>query len=512
MKNFFKVTTILIFAFAALGVGALVLFPMPWNAKKSRAEPQARIIIPQNLNAGFTDTENQAELLAREESMTARVALADGEAIITVLGGNFDGSAVETQFVAYRNLLEIESPIYITYIDYDESARSYKRIWNGATAATRPGTVSVYTQDLLGDRSVCILLFGMNGLGEHTLTIYRKNPKTGESAGQDIFSKIAELRIDGNISVKEIDRTQAYQMGIGLGQSFTISAYGRDFESSNILDQVEIVYAYNRGNGLYEQQSMTRIPGTQIEQRRVRELLGNAGAFEEFITGLWYYTTNQGTIDIHQYIYFDPPNRELIFYGDETQQVFTWQNSAVTRYGLYISSQNISVSTLRRSIDIELESLDSIRIRVFEEVRLKIGVNAPWDGSYRKAGSPQNYASKFPAAGKAFINARYDGPIGKIRFLADGSYELNSAGNMRQGRYSFFNLNDLELLEFRSDGVSGPLRETYLVEAAESPPETDASETPRTPLRQTLSLLRVKIGTGGIERLHEGAILLTLAE
>ena len=522
-KGFLKIVTLAIFVFCALGIGIFVIVPHPWKAKKNRVEQQTRIIIPQRYNTMAEDPDNVMEILAREDNMSARVVLAEGEVIVSILNGSFDGSLAEQQFVAYRNLLEIESPIYLTFIDYDEETKSYKRLWSAPTAATRPGTISLYTQDLLGDRSICILLFGMNGLGENTLTIFRKNPsQTRENtpARNEHFSKIAELRIDGTITIKEIERSQAYQMGFGQGQSFTIAAYGRDFESSNILDQVEIVHAYNRGNGLYEQTSMTRIPGTQVEQRRVRELLGNSKAFVEFISGLWYHLTPQGTIDKHQYIYFDPSGGEIIFYGDETQQVFIWQNSMATRYGLYVSSQNISVTTLRRSIDLELESLDSIKVRVKEDVRLKIGVNTPWDGSYRKAGPPENHAKKPPVSRNAFIDAWYDGSIGRIRFFPNGSYELNAGGAIKQGKYTFFGHNDQEMLELRSDSAAGPVRETYMVEAEQSSGENRGSTPGSTnqkignteiPLRKTLSLLRVRIGARGIERLHEGAISLTLA-
>ena len=537
-KRFFGILTITIFFFSALGIGALILFPSAWSAKKKKTEPQARIIIPQDIHDRFDDSDYGAELLAREDSMTARVPLAEGEVIAAVLNGSFDESPTESQFVAYRELLEADSPIYLTFIDYDEASRSYRRAWSGQTAATRPGTISLYTMDLLGDRSVCVLLSGVNGLGEHTLTIFRKNPfQAGGriSSGNELFTKIAEFRIDGTISVKEVERTQAYQMGFSHGQSYTISAYGRDFESSNIMDQVEIVYTHNAGNGLYEQTSITRIPGTQIEQRRLRELLGNPRAFEEFITGLWYYMTPQGSIDRRQYIYFDPPSREIIFYGDETQQVFNWQNSTATRYGLYVASQNISITTLRRSIDIELESLDSIRVKVFEDVRLNIkGVIAPWDGSYRKAGPPENQSNKIGPAGNTHINARYDGPVWKIQFLPSGTYELSAGGTIRQGKYAFYNLDDQELLELRSDGASGPMRETFLVEgelpsstsgnddgnsstAEENIESDDSSALPEedggsSALRKTLALVRVRIGARGIENLYEGTISLTLAE
>ena len=104
--------------------------------------------------------------------------------------------------------------------------------------------------------------------------------------------------------------------------------------------------------------------------------------------------------------------------------------------------------------------------------------------------------------------------------MPDGAYELNAGGTIKQGKYAFFTLNDAELLELRSvevrsDGVSGPVRETYLVSS--TPEQTTTQESPpdsakaKRPLRKTLTLVRVRIGTKGIEELHEGTISLTLA-
>ena len=247
-------------------------------------------------------------------------------------------------------------------------------------------------------------------------------------------------------------------------------------------------------------------------------LLSSASVFEEFITGLWYHITPQGNPDSSQYIYFDPPNREIIFYEDEVQQVFSWANSSATRYGLYLISQNISVTTLRRSIDIELESLDSIRIRVIEDVRLKFGVNTPWDGSYIKAGPIKN-PEKTQSYANAHINAHYESQMGKIFFIPDGSFEVSSGNSQRRGKYAFFYYNDLEMVEFRypelrfndqrdaeplypDQNSEDPLnRETYLI-------ESDSTDIPR----KNLTLLRVRIGSRGIERLHERAIMLNLVE
>ncbi|MDR0387087.1 MAG: pallilysin-related adhesin [Treponema sp.] len=505
--------TTFIFIFTALVIGVLffapdLVFTRP-EGDSRRLSKQTRVVIPQSR---FQDDDYYedypAERLAYEDNRNAKVALDEGETIVSVLTQDFDGDLQDEQIIAYRNLSEPGSPIYITYVQYDDLAGGYKRIWNSPTLITRPGTVSLYTQDLLGDHGVSVIVTGINAAGEHTLTALRKDGPAPEqdAAGDESapFTKIAEIRIDGSIAVQEIERTQAYQRGISNGQSFTIAAYGRDNDSANMLDQIEVTYVYNPDRAFYEQSRITRMPGTQIEQRRVRELLdGNPEVFERFINGLWYYAGADGTPDNRQYIYFNLPNRELIFYGDESQQVFIWLNSSSTRYGLYVSSQNISVTSLRRSLNIELESLDSIRIRVSEDVRLKLGVTDSWDGSYRKAGSTAAGLQDDVLPVIPHLDASYDGFIGKLVFSKDGFYELYAQGTVLKGKYAFFALDDRELLELRPGGITGFPRETYIV--TRQIPESSSDS------REELTLVRVRLGTEGIQEVHEAAISLAPA-
>jgi hypothetical protein len=473
------ILTIIIFLLTGGAIAVLALFPSRFFQPPEPKEiKQTRVIErggPSDVFDAFTPSDN----IAYRDSALVKVALNDDETLVTVLDDNLDDDFHEEQIIAYRNRLRDDSPVYIAYIDFDESTHVYKRVWNAETAAVRPGTVDLYIQDITGDRIPSVLLSGMNASGEFTLTVLKK------SDGVEPFLKIADIRIEGGITVKDVERSQAYQQGMANSHAFPIVARGRDVESVNILDQIEISYVYDSNVGKYEQDSLTRIPSRQIEEQKVRDILnGGTRTFEWFISGLWYWTAPDGSIDSRQYIYFDPQNKEVIFYTDDTQQIFRWQNSGATRYGVYLSTQNISVQTLRRSLDIALESLDSIRIRVSEDVRLKIGTDAGWNGSYRKASfvSELKQVKSVPS----FIDGVYNGIIGRIHFSKGGVYELSMGEDTQTGMYSFFRVEDMEMLELRPEDKP---RVTYLVEH----------------LDKTLSLKRVAISAKGIQDLHEPA-------
>jgi hypothetical protein len=491
---------IVIFTLCAAGIAIFALrssnvklpFNVEWmsGAKNNPERYRTRIIVP-SLESTPPGENNGLEFA---DDYILKTPLDNEEQIISAINIDFYNDSIEEQLVVFRSRLASDQ-VSIAYLSYDEQTGSYRRSWNAPTAASMPGTVSLFTLDLLGDRRDCVILTGMNSEGKHTLTAFHKTEI--ENISQP-FIKIAEIQVDGSINIQSSERPLAYRQGIAKGQPFAIIAYGRDPESGNMLDRIEIEYAYNPARRFYEQARITRIPGSQIEQRRVREILsGNSKVFEEFINDLWYHVSPMGTVDRSQYLYFNPANREIIFYGEDTQQVFNWQSSNSTRYGLYITSQNIAVTTLRRFLDIELESLDSIRMKVFEDVRLKIGVSASWDGTYRRAG--KIYKNDTPP--RPYTDASYDSSMGRLRFYPNGDYEVNSQDASLKGRYAFFRVNDNDMLELRpeSGSRSAQNNEDRMIYRITGNINT----------ADTLTLLRVRLGPAGIQELQEGQIFFT---
>ncbi|MDR0684981.1 MAG: pallilysin-related adhesin [Spirochaetaceae bacterium] len=525
MKSPVKYITIAAFIAAAVVVSVLIVLPKDFFQTKKAEFHQTRYLRPVLQNDGFDAPDNTVELAAAE-SERMKINLEDGEIAVAILSEDFDKDGSQEQVIAYRNLLKENNPIYLTYIDYQEDTKQYNRVWSGPSAAVRPGTVSLFTQDLTGDRSVCIVITGMNGNGEHTMTVFKaaKNNTAAMSAaaldasGGAVISRIADIRIDGTISIIETERTQAYQLGLTNGASFDIRGRGRDATSTNEFDQIEITYSYNPELGRYVQKSVNHIPGAQVETARFRRLLsGNTTEFEQFISGLWYRAAPDMSINNSQYIYFDTNGREIIFYDKSTQQVYKWLSSTSTRYGLYVSSQNISVTTLRRVMDIELEAIDSIRVKVFEDVRMKITLSAPWDGSYRKSASLKKSDEGAVLRVEPYIDAAYNGSLAGIVFSPNGEYELNVSGRTQSGRYTFFVLDSKEYLELLPEGAEAEQA------GAKTPAEAAGGKKAREVYRvdrqavtdngdgETFSLQRVRLGAGGEEEFHEAPIIFNLS-
>jgi hypothetical protein len=512
-----KIISLAAFFITIILIAVLFVLPEDFFHPPKKEWRQSRVLEPNLSENLLSQTNDDLGRMVYEHSLKPLIELEDGEIQIAALSEDFDGDGADEQIIAYRNLLEKNNPIYITYIDYLESTKTYKRLWSASTRITKQGSLSLFTMDLIGDHTNTLIATGMDQYDEQTLTAFKLEQKDPDNVS---YKKIADLHIDGVISILETERSQAYQLGFARGFSFNIIDRGRDLRSGNALDQIEHTYTYDPADDSYKKTGEIKIPGAQIEAKRLRELLsGDKNEFEQFIDGLWYHVSREGTVDNEQYIYFDTSNREVIFYSEDTQQVYEWQSSFPTRYGIYISSQNISVSTLNRKINLELESLDSIRIKVSEDVRMRIVMNAPWDGSYRKAiHIPKtSIVSVSPYADEA-----YNSPIGKILFSPDGVYKIELNGTYRNGKYSFFMLEGTELLEFVPDenleirsgqtlaenrsenestssyaGNNRVSRQTYKV-------ERNKNKTPE------IFLTRVRLGTNGMTEFSEAPLPLSL--
>jgi flagellar motor protein MotB len=461
-------------------MGKFLLFPQnSANVDERPAQARfARILSPE-------------QLIADDVSIPGTtVPFEQGETLVRVLPHDFDPELPGLeQMLVSQNHAEQNGFLSVTYL-----VINLPRSWSIKIPITRPWTVALDVKDLLGNHTPCVLISGTNETDDNILVVLRKNP----ADAPEPFSVIAEITSKGSIAAQESARNQAYQRG-NDAESFPLVAFAPDTQADNPLDQVETTYAYNPALDRYTQSSTAYITTQQIEARSIQKVInGGTHSFETFVEGLWYFIGAKG-VDTQQYIYFDPANRELVFYGADTQQVFIWQtSSSQVRSRLSITAQNISVTTLRRSLDVELDTPNRIQVWVSEDVKLKISSDVVWNGAYQKAevqyANAQAVQQLLP-----YVDAEYQGGIGNLAFASNGTYELASEGISRKGKYAFFNLNGEELLEFRPATINNlptnGARETYLVTHVEKMEGSD--------VWRDLTLLPVRIGVQGIQRLRE---------
>jgi hypothetical protein len=146
-------------------------------------------------------------------------------------------------------------------------------------------------------------------------------------------------------------------------------------------------------------------------------------------------------------------------------------------------------------------------MRVFEDVKLKISVSASWDGSYRRAGTTMRALTEEKPI-RPYTDAVYDSSMGRLRFYANGEYELNSSGTLSRCRYVFFRAGGRDLLELRPERnaanyENGDHHLIYTLASMESTQKDDNFK------NENLSLSRVRLGASGIHELHETPIILT---
>ena len=166
---------------------------------------RTRVInVREDASSGINDLSEQVIWV---DNIQTKIPLAPSELAIAIFNKESEEGLQEEQFAVYRS----GNQIFITFFSYDERIRGYRRMWDEPVAATRAQTITLFAQDIIGDRNNCIIITGMNDRNEHTMTILRKNPN---QRADDPYRKITEIEADGSIVILEVTRPLAYQQGI----------------------------------------------------------------------------------------------------------------------------------------------------------------------------------------------------------------------------------------------------------------------------------------------------------
>ena len=419
---------------------------------------RAKVVIPATTNQveQSEDTESYSSV---EFENTSLVQLNMDETLITTLSIDLNSDTFEDQIVAVK---KANNPNIVIIIGlYNSKTSEYQRFTEIQTSIFQVKTFSLMTMDLAGNHTNTLVCTGFSSNNDSILQAY--NPKVERNRFSIV--KIIDLKTDGTIFIQQAQRNDNYSIYNMNAECFPIIMYsteetpeGTDFE------QVQTTYEWNKKTEVYEPTATTRLSSKKIAAKELARILdGTVSTFTNFLDGLWYRTNTTGQ---QRYIFFDPKSEEIIFFDQAIQEVYDWLNNTLRKNGVYISASNKSISNLVRYFDIALVSVDEIRVRVRDDVRMIIGTDTLWDGVYKKTSQKMNSVQSKTTATN-IIKTMEEG-AGKWNFqdnsvvFTDGVFSLSNKDKKESGVYTHTTLFNTDLIQFRADQENCKLNGFYM--------------------------------------------------
>ena len=419
---------------------------------------RAKVVIPATTNQveQSEDTESYSSV---EFENTSLVQLNLDETLITTLSVDINSDTFEDQIIAVK---KANKPNIVLIIGlYNSKTSEYQRFTEIQTSIFQVKTFSLMTMDLAGNHTNTLVCTGFSSNNDSILQAY--NPKSEKNRFSVV--KIIDLKTDGTIFIQQAQRNDNYSIYNMNAECFPIIMYsteetpeGTDFE------QVQTTYEWNKKTEVYEPTATTRLSSKKIAAKELARILdGTVSTFTNFLDGLWYRTNTTGQ---QRYIFFDPKSEEIIFFDQAIQEVYDWLNATLRRSGIYITASNKSISNLVRYFDIALVSVDEIRVRVRDDVRMIIGTDTLWDGVYKKTSQKMNSVQSKTTATN-IIKTMEEG-AGKWNFqdnsvvFTDGVFSLSNKDKKESGVYTHTTLFNTDLIQFRADQENCKLNGFYM--------------------------------------------------
>ena len=486
----------------ALAVGA-ILFSY-FAARAAAPDPAGEPVRYRAMAAGSATAETD-ETAARTDRLSSAIELEPDETLLDLYSFNLDFDDEDEQVLVVRASDDPAGAMRVVVADYSPGTRRWARAWEGVTAATQVKTFQVAVNDLVGDHNLNIVCTGINERNEQTMTVFWKTlPESGEPGLW--FAKVFEMA--GNaVLIEDVERPAAYKLGQSNAESWTISVWRTDPSSGNFMDQVRETWTWNFAERRYVLAGEERIPGASIARRMAESVLdGKAETFERFLDGIWYKESVDPASPEALFVTFQSGEDNVLFSGAGIVEIYQWESSNPTKYGLYIACRNNSVRNLRRLLDVELSASDAISIRVFQDLRIKADVSGKWDGVYRKLApeiargfrrdpssaelSPSSPAGRYLAA---------DGT--ELRF-AGSTYVLRDGGGLEEGGFGVYRLGDklvMDMKALKRNGAASSARRSWLMATSTRSEEGGAPV-------DILTLTPVRIGIDGVESVESSPI------
>lgn len=441
---------------------------------------------------------------------TSFITLTQDETLLSTVTMDIDGDGYDDQI----NVIRTSRSQYITLVValYNPKLATYERAANLATVITQGRTFACTAMDVIGNHHSALVYQGIANNGHSVLRMYLGSR---DKQGEFDIAVIGDFDTEGTVFVQQLDRDESYELSLAKGTSFPVWVYSSEtVAGTSRTDQIQTEYRWNEAEKKYTQTQQTRVAGSSLAAAELAKIQdGTAETFSRFLDGLWYKTENTGRE--MRYIFFDSAAHEIIFEAGDSEEVYSWMNGNVRRGGMNFTAVNTSIENLQRRFDISLISLEEIRIRLQDDVRMLITETNLWDGSYKKLTTKANgeaATDKTALLLEEIAAARWKTADGSEVTFADGAYTTKNGTVQDNGRYMRLTVSGMPVLQFRSETRQPFFKETYLFDYQKVVTEELVNRRTRTKVtddKNTLILRNVVTSPDGYYQTEEKPLVLT---
>ncbi len=404
----------------------------PSQSSETPQNTGPRTIIPGTADgirlSGTAEFDTDYEAL--DDTPTVHVALDEGELLVEVLDTNLTRNDFEEQIVAYKPSDSPDALIRLRVIEANITQGGHSVTWEGETSATSVRSLNISSEDVFGDGEPEIVAIGVDSAGNQTLDLYRR---TG-AATQLLYRRVAAVTSEGSVEIVRHDRDPDSEEI----DPYAILAQSENRDTENILDVIEVTYAWSAEDEEYVEVSREEISGGDIAEERLQQLYqSGTSEFAEFLSGLWYREEGEGL----QLVTFNPTSERVVFSGGEMQEAFDWEVSRKTvSSGVQISMRNRNIRSLNTFVRVNVRDLDTITVDVNERGR--------WDGTYRRVGDSLRRTLTGTDGGRIIpsdpqLDGTFEDDAGTRIDFEEHRFEMTSGDARQSGGFAIYELDNL---------------------------------------------------------------------
>ncbi len=438
-----------------IAVAAIILLALNRNYFQDQQQDvvRAKLVVP-TTEAEKDRGLSSSSIVTDDVIQTSLINLNPDETLIDVIAADFTGDGFEDQVNVVRKVSVANFQLIVGI--YNPKTESYERKADIMTPIEQAKTFSCFGLDLTGRNKMALVYQGFDSSGNSILRAYFINYEEKTDSYQ--LQPIADLKSNGAIYLQQTE-DENY---IGSENTpYEIMMYSSDVSNPESSDQIQTVWNWSATEKKFVQSKRTKIKGSSIKSGELAKIQdGTIKTFADYLNGLWYKTEANGSGV--RYVFFDYESGQIVFLLGDEEEVYNWQNSTLHYRGMYISTTNFEIETLKRSVNVSLLDLKQIGILVHDDVSMVIKEESSWNGDYKKMNFSDFYSENTASSSiySSYIDNLERGPLwrmsdGHTVSFNKGVYQASNGEKTSSGNYIALQLGDANYIQFRSNVIQG---------------------------------------------------------